>query len=125
MRVLYVDDDRINSLLFVETARWLQGFEVEVAASGGEACDAVLAWMPELMVIDLHLPDTNGYALLERLRTANPALAGVPAVLCTAEDLADVVDQARAAGFASCWAKPVDRALLLNARMLSSTQAAS
>ena len=124
MRVLYVDDDRINSLLFAETARWLEGFEVEVAASGGEACDAVADWTPELMVIDLHLPDTDGYRLLERLRLANPALAEVPAVLCTAEDLADVIDDARAAGFATCWAKPVDRSLLQNARALASAQAA-
>lgn len=37
VRVLYVDDDRINSLLFVETCRVAGGAEVETAATAGEA----------------------------------------------------------------------------------------
>jgi len=37
MRVLYVDDDRINTLLFVEACRFAGGVETETAASGAEA----------------------------------------------------------------------------------------
>ena len=56
--------------------------------------------------VDLHLPDTDGLALLPRLRAAvgDPAL---PAVLCTAELRDDALPRARAAGSDDCWAKPV------------------
>ncbi len=124
MRVLYVDDDRINSMLFAELARWLGGFEVELAACGAEAHAVIADWTPELLVIDLHLPDTDGHALLQSLRASAPCLCDVPAVLCTAEDPRDVGEQACAAGFSACWTKPVDRELLLAMRERTRTQVA-
>lgn len=112
MRVLYVDDDRVNSLLFTETCRLADGVEVETAVTGAEACDLVRQWRPDFLVIDLHLPDTNGYALLATLRSllAAPEL---PAFLCTAEEVRDVQASAREAGFDGCWTKPVQLQIVL------------
>ena len=107
MRVLYIDDDRINTLLFVEACRFAGGVEIETAGSGAEALEMVRAFAPQLLVIDLHLPDTTGYMLLPALREA----AGVPALrafLCTADEAEFVAGPARAAGFDGCWTKPVD-----------------
>ena len=70
MKVLYIDDDRINTLLFVETCRFARGVEVETAGTGAEALEVALRWRPDLLVIDLHLPDTTGYDLLPALRQA-------------------------------------------------------
>ena len=106
MRVLYVDDDRVNGLLFAETCRVAGGVEVETADTGAEALDLVLGWKPDLLVIDLNLPDTNGYALLAALRGQLGAPA-IPAYLCTAEDAGAVEEPARQAGFDGCWPKPV------------------
>ncbi len=106
MRVLYVDDDRVNAMLFEEVCR-AGGIEVACAETGAEALVVAAAFAPELLVIDLHLPDATGYELLPRLR-ALPGLAAVPAVLCTADDPVEVQMPARAAGFDTCWAKPVD-----------------
>lgn len=107
MRVLYIDDDRINSLLFVETCRFAHGVEVETAGSGAEALELAPRCRPDLLVIDLHLPDTTGYDLLGALRRqlAQPAL---PAFLCTADEAPLVEQPAREAGFAGCWTKPVE-----------------
>jgi two-component system, OmpR family, response regulator len=119
MRVLYVDDDRINSLLFVESCRVAGHVDVETAFSGAEACELATRWQPDLLVIDLHLPDTTGYALLPALRAqlGKPVL---PAFLCTAEDLPRVEGAARAAGFSGCWSKPLQlQTLLSNLRMAS------
>ncbi len=112
MRLLYVDDDRINTLLFVETCRLAEGVVVETAASGAEALELVQRWVPELLVIDLHLPDTNGYELLPALRgqLEDPAL---PAFLCTADEAELVAVPAREAGFDGCWTKPVDLPVVL------------
>jgi CheY-like chemotaxis protein len=107
MRVLYVDDDRINTLLFVETCRMAGNVEVETAGSGAEALALAQAWRPQLLVIDLHLPDTDGYKLLPALRQCLTQSA-LPAVLCTADDACEVQTLARAAGFDDCWPKPVD-----------------
>lgn len=107
MRVLYVDDDRINTLLFEETCRYAGGLEVLSAGSGAEALEVVAGFRPEVLVIDLHLPDTDGYALLAALRQAAVATA-LPAFLCTAEDPGDVAAAAQQAGFQGCWSKPVD-----------------
>jgi CheY-like chemotaxis protein len=114
MRVLYVDDDRINALLFTETCRLAgPGVEVETADSGADALACAAEWQPDLLVIDLHLPDTQGTALLPRLRDAlgRPAL---PAFLCTADDAAEVATASRAAGFDGCWTKPVAWATVLD-----------
>jgi two-component system OmpR family response regulator len=106
-RVLYVEDDRVNVLLFEEVCRLAGGLEVVSAGSGEEALAIVAQFRPDLLVIDLHLPDTDGFELLRRLR-ADPALAAAPAFLCTADEPADVEIEARVAGFAGCWPKPVD-----------------
>jgi two-component system OmpR family response regulator len=111
MRLLYIDDDRINTLVFTETCRLVQGLEVAVAGTGAEAEEQAREWLPELLVIDLNLPDTDGIALLPRLRESCGATT--PAYLCTADDSRAVREQATQAGFDGCWAKPVDLSALI------------
>ncbi len=110
LRVLYVDDDRVQALLFAEACRFAPGVAVEAAGSGAEALELAPGFDPQLVVIDLHLPDTDGYALLPRLRTALPR--HVQAVLCTADDADRVHGLARAAGYDACWTKPIVPAAL-------------
>ena len=107
MRVLYVDDDRINTQLFIETCRMASGVEVRVAGTGERALEVAKRWRPDLLLIDLHLPDTTGYDLLPALRAAlaQPDLA---AYLCTADEAPLVERPAREAGFSGCWTKPVE-----------------
>jgi CheY-like chemotaxis protein len=64
MRVLYVDDDRVNAILFAEVCRLAGGIELECASSGSEAQGLLAEFVPELLVIDLHLGDTSGERLL-------------------------------------------------------------
>jgi len=124
MRVLYVDDDRINTLLFEETCRFVGDIEVASAASGAEALDVAREFRPEVLVLDLHLPDTTGYALLAALRTA-AGHADAPAFLCTADEPELVDRRAAEAGFTGCWAKPVDlKAMLADLSRLGHRQAA-
>ena len=104
--VLYVDDDRINTFLFVETCKAIPHLAVATAADGAEALEVCRQVRPRVLVIDMNLPDTNGLVLLQRLR-AEPDMTDTPAFLCTAEMLSDVQAPAAAAGFAGCWCKPV------------------
>ena len=105
LRVLHVDDDRINTLLFEQLCLQVAGVTVISAESGAEAEALAAECPPQLLVVDLHLPDTDGYSLLPRLRAA--AGQAVTAVLCTADDRTDLADAAAAAGYQMIWPKPV------------------
>ena len=124
MRVLYVDDDRVNALLFSETCRLAAGVDVQTADCGSDALELASHWRPDLLVIDLHLPDMLGYALLPQLRRqlAAPTL---PAFLCTADSGSEVAEPARRAGFDGCWTKPVELHAVLAELARRSTPAAS
>jgi len=106
MRVLYVDDDRVNAVLFAEACSVAGGVDIECAGSGAEAHELLAAFVPDLLVIDLHLPDTSGDRLLTQLR--RDLARDVPAFLCTAEPDAVGRAAAAAAGFDGCWSKPID-----------------
>ncbi|HRH86073.1 MAG TPA: response regulator, partial [Rubrivivax sp.] len=99
MHLLYVDDDRINLMLFENACAALPGLRVATAADAAEALQLAREQPPQLLVIDLHLPDGDGPALLRRLREL-PSLADVPAFLCSADDSAEVRRIAADAGFA-------------------------
>ena len=113
MRVLYVDDDRVNLLLFSEACRVAGGVQLETATSGAEALELLKTFTPELMVIDLHLPDTDGCALLLRVRE-RAGHADLPAALCSADDPALTAARAARAGFQYCWPKPLDLSVVMS-----------
>lgn len=112
MRVLYVDDDRVNTLLFEEACRFAGGIEVLSAGDGDEALELVARFRPDVLVVDLHLPDTNGFLLLPALRVAS-GRTDTPAFLCTADEPSLVGQAAEQAGFQGCWSKPVNLAAVL------------
>lgn len=106
MRVLCVDDDRVNLLLFELSCESVGGIDLRCAESEAQALTAVAGWRPDLLVLDLHLRETTGHALRARLQAAlgEPM---PPSVLYTAEFAATVHDEASRAGFTHLWSKPV------------------
>ena len=81
-RVLVVDDEP-NLAEVVTMALRFQGFEVQTAASGREALAAVQRFKPHLMVLDVMLPDMEGFEVAARLGAQR---AGVPIIFLTARD---------------------------------------
>jgi DNA-binding response OmpR family regulator len=80
LRVLVVDDD---AMVAEVVATYLQraGLAVSRAASGTQALELVAAWVPDLVVLDLTLPDLDGLAVCQRIRVHRPNL---PVVILTA-----------------------------------------
>ncbi len=107
MRLLYVEDNRINALLFEEALRRYDWIELRVAEDGSNAERVAANWTPDVLVLDSHLPDTSGMLLLPRLR-ALPGLSGAPAFMCSADALPNEVARALAGGFDGYWTKPID-----------------
>ncbi|HEX3787968.1 MAG TPA: response regulator transcription factor [Pseudonocardiaceae bacterium] len=81
-RVLVVDDEP-NILDLLAAALRLSGFDVHTAASGAQAMTAAAAAAPDIVVLDVMLPDTDGFSLARRLRTEHES---VPVLFLTARD---------------------------------------
>ena len=82
-QILVVDDDRINLKI---TARILQiPYDVTCVSSGPEALDFLKDNTPDLILLDLHMPDMSGLEVLEKLRQQNE-LADIPVIFLTADN---------------------------------------
>ncbi|MEJ3748796.1 response regulator [Actinomycetes bacterium KLBMP 9797] len=69
------------------------------AATGAEALTVVAALLPDVVLLDVHLPDTDGFAVLRSLRTAGLATRVVLCSVRMAADLGARLDGCGAAGF--------------------------
>jgi len=81
-RVLVVDDEP-NIVEVITMALRFQGFEVECAGSGREALAAVTSFRPHILILDVMLPDMEGFEVASRLGAQR---AGVPIIFLTARD---------------------------------------
>ena len=88
-RILVVDDTEANRDLLVRRLR-REGHATEVAGNGREALEWLIAGGFDLILLDLMMPEMNGYELLERMR-ADPDLCHVPVILISALDDTDSV----------------------------------
>ena len=88
-RVLVVDDEP-NIVDVVSMALKFQGFAVESAGTGADALNAVADFHPHLMVLDVMLPDMEGFDVAQRLGAQR---ARVPIIFLTARD--DTADKIR------------------------------
>ncbi len=108
-RVLYVEDNPANLKLVEMIVQRHAGVELQMAPSGSLGLDLARAGRPDLLLLDIHLPDIDGYQVLARLR-ADPATRHLPVVAVTAQAMPDDVKRVLAAGFDGYLTKPLDLA---------------
>ncbi|MBV8956091.1 MAG: response regulator transcription factor [Solirubrobacterales bacterium] len=82
LRVLVVDDEP-NIVDVVSMALRYQGFDVQAAGTGAGAMAKVREWRPHALVLDVMLPDVDGFEVARRLSEER---AGVPIVFLSARD---------------------------------------
>jgi CheY-like chemotaxis protein len=110
--ILVVDDDPRN--LFVITAALeQQGAKVDNALNGRKALEFLAATRPNLVVMDIMMPEMDGYATIEVMRS-DPRLATIPVMALTAKALPNDREKALAAGADDYLVKPVDYDVLVN-----------
>ena len=105
--VLYVEDNPVNTMLMESIFERLPTSRLSSAETGADAETRTLADPPDLLLLDMQLPDTDGIALLARLR-GFPGMREVPAVAVSADALPEGIEAARSAGFSDYWVKPLD-----------------
>ncbi|NJL06384.1 MAG: response regulator [Chloroflexaceae bacterium] len=103
--VLFADDD--HELREVLAALLTQlGYEYIETTSGAQAIDAALQHLPDLIILDVLLPDRDGYSICRHIRNT-PQLAEVPIILITATDTPEARLEGLQAGADDFLAKPI------------------
>jgi pilus assembly protein CpaE len=86
-KILVVDDD-LDSLKLIGLMLQRNGYEVVAANAGNQAIAKAVSDHPDLIILDVMMPDMNGYEVCRRLRK-NPDTKGIPIIMFTAKTLID------------------------------------
>jgi DNA-binding response OmpR family regulator len=90
---IFLVDDNANNLTLLYGILRNAGYQVRAANNGRRALETVGAFPPELVMLDINMPEMNGYEVCERLK-AEPATRDIPVIFISALD--DVFDKVRA-----------------------------
>jgi CheY-like chemotaxis protein len=112
-RILIVDDER-NNRQVLEVMLAPEGYVLLTAGNGEEALAIVAQQPPDLILLDIMMPDMDGYEVAGRIK-GNSATKNVPVIMVTALDDRDARLLGLRAGAEDFLTKPVDRAELCGA----------
>jgi two-component system cell cycle response regulator DivK len=104
--ILYIEDNPENRLL-VRRVLEIEGYRVIEADSGKTGLQKAETMTPDLVLMDINLPEIDGYELTHRLKQM-PDLAGVPVVAMTANVMKGDREKTLAAGCDGYIQKPID-----------------
>ena len=113
-RILYIEDNPLNVMLVEALVEQRPALRLESEPTGTLGVEHALQWLPDLVLVDMQLPDFDGFEVLRRLR-AEPATAAIPCIALSANALPVDIARALEAGFAAYWTKPVDVDAFLSA----------
>jgi signal transduction histidine kinase/ActR/RegA family two-component response regulator len=117
--ILYIEDNRANIEVVARYLRPRTNIVFRSVLTGEAGLEAALHGLPDLILLDMHLPDIGGEEVLGRLR-AEPATAGIPVIVLSAEASPAIIRRMRDCGIIGYLTKPLDLAQL--ARMIGSFQ---
>ncbi len=104
--VLYIEDNPDN-LLLVQRALEARGYKVVWAANGLTGLELAQLHKPGLILLDINLPDIDGYEVARRLRS-DDQFRRIPIIAITANALKGDADKALAAGCDVYMSKPIN-----------------
>ena len=110
-RILVVEDNERNMKLFRDVLE-ASGYHVLEAATGREGVELATEHGPDLVLMDIRLPDTDGVEALALLR-AHARTASTPVLALTAQAMEGDRERFLAAGFDGYLSKPVDVTALI------------
>jgi len=111
-QILLVEDNEKNMKLFRDVLR-AAGYETREATTGGRAVELAIAHEPDLVLMDVQLPELDGVEALGRLR-ADERTASIPVLALTAQAMHGDRERFLAAGFDGYVSKPVDIVALVD-----------
>ncbi len=105
--ILYIEDNLLNLQLVIEILGTIQGISLISAMTGSEGMELAAEWRPDLILLDLNLPDLHGYEVFDRIK-ANPAYEQTPIIALSANAMPEEINQALGKGFAEYICKPIE-----------------
>ena len=104
--VLYVEDNALNQLVMQAMFSELGVANLHICSTGEEGFQRAITQRPDLLLLDIHLPDCNGNELLARIR-AEPSLANMAAIAVSADAVPQHIHAAIEHGFDEYLTKPI------------------
>lgn len=104
--ILYVEDNQDNRLL-VRRILQAEGYQVMEAENASDALQAVKSRRPDLVLMDINMPEVDGYTLTSRLKS-HPGLENTPIVAVTANVMKGDREKTIEAGCDGYIQKPID-----------------
>jgi signal transduction histidine kinase len=120
MHLLIVDDD-IISLELLQGHLLRQGYEVSAACSGMQAMEVINARAPDVILLDVMMPDMDGHEICRRLKS-DPVLRSIPILMMSARDMREDIVHGLDAGADDYLTKPFDLRIVA-ARVRSAVRA--
>jgi RNA polymerase sigma factor (sigma-70 family) len=111
VRVLYVEDEEDYQLL-VRRILGKEGFNLDIAGSGSDGLTLLQTSRPDLLILDVNLPDTDGYTLCRQIRN-EPAIRDIPILMLTVRRRPEEWLKGFSAGVDDYVAKPLNPAELV------------
>jgi signal transduction histidine kinase/CheY-like chemotaxis protein len=105
--ILYVEDNASNIRLMERILRQRPGVELRHAANGEEGLAMIREARPDLVLLDMHLPDMTGDQILHRL-WEDPVNRSLPIVVVTADATPGLSRRLKASGATACLTKPLN-----------------
>jgi two-component system, chemotaxis family, chemotaxis protein CheY len=112
IRVMVVDDAALVRLFYRDTLE-KAGFIVDEALNGLEALEKVLSEAPDLLIVDVNMPQMDGITFVKTLRRQERPVAGIPVLITSTEAAPQDFAAAREAGANFYLVKPIDPDRLL------------
>ena len=107
LRVLVAEDTPVNQLVVRHFLRKL-GSEVRIVNNGAEAVDAIKQEPFDVILMDLQMPEVDGFEATRQIRNSNTAAAEIPIVACTASVMAEQRAACFEAGMNAVLMKPLE-----------------
>ena len=109
-KILVVEDNEVNRDMLSRRMK-RRGYEVITAADGGQGYSLAVSEMPDLILMDISLPEMDGWEVIDLLK-ANEATRHIPIIVVTAHALVNDHTKALESGCDGYHAKPIDFARL-------------
>src|SRR3979409_526790 len=107
IKILYIEDNDDNVYMLKMRLELLDGYEVLAAEDGEKGCELAASERPDLILMDLEMPITDGWEATRRLKS-NPQTRDIPIIALSAHALAGAREKALAAGCDEFDTKPIE-----------------
>lgn len=114
MKKLLIVDDEPNIVMSLEYAFQKKGYEVFIARDGGEAMTIIKREVPDLTILDVMMPEVDGYETIRRIKS-DPTLAEMKVIFLSAKSKSEDIEQGLSLGADQYFTKPFSVKKLITA----------